>query len=102
MYNKEQHEHMRTELKDYLHFFGYVKDPSDPENKTPLFEFGKDEISNYSINEYKARNKEALAILGQPREVKEYVFNTRRDLFELFPGVIPISTRHCIDRLHVE
>ena len=94
---------MRTELKDFLHFFGYVKDSSDPENKTPLFEFTKDEVSNYANNEYRARNKEALAILGQPREVKEYEFNTRRDLFELFSGrLLPITFRHCVDRLHVE
>lgn len=39
MYTDEQLKYIKRELKEFLHFYGYVKDPSDPENKTAFFDY---------------------------------------------------------------
>ena len=37
LYNEEQIEFIKTELRDFLHYFGYVDHPSNPDNLTPFF-----------------------------------------------------------------
>jgi hypothetical protein len=39
LYTPEQLEFIRTELKDFLYFFGYVANEADPANNTPFFNY---------------------------------------------------------------
>jgi len=39
MYTDEQIKYIKRELKEFLHFYGYVKDPQDPDNKTAFFDY---------------------------------------------------------------
>ena len=48
-----------------MHFFGYVENPSDPENLTPFFKYnedGDDDFTNY--NGFKKHNQSVLNKLG--------------------------------------
>ena len=39
MNTEEQKEYIKTELRDFMHYFGYVDNPNDPENLTPFFKY---------------------------------------------------------------
>ena len=109
MYTEEQIKHIKTELKDYLHFYGYAKDPSDPDQKTGFFSYDDDETSSgptsaptLPLNGFLAHNERALAAVGKPREVKEYFYNTPEELYNLFPGFTLLSLRSATEQLHVD
>jgi hypothetical protein len=56
-YSKEQMEGLKTELKDYLHCFGYVKQPG-VDDPTAFFDFGEECKSQ--VTHFKELNKQAL------------------------------------------
>ena len=55
MYTEEQKDYIMNELKDFMHYFGYVNNPSDPENLTPFFRY--DNSSEVELREYNGFKK---------------------------------------------
>jgi hypothetical protein len=43
MFNEEQKDYIRTELKDFIYYFGYVDHPQDASNRTPFFKYDYNE-----------------------------------------------------------
>jgi hypothetical protein len=43
MFNEEQKDYIRTELKDFIYYFGYVDHPQDASNRTPFFKYDNNE-----------------------------------------------------------
>ena len=71
MYTEEQKEYIKTELKDFIQYFGYVDNPNDPQNLTPFFKYEdhcEEDFQNY--NGFKKHNQNVLSKLGQAKEAK--------------------------------
>ena len=67
MYTPEQIEFIKTELKDYLYFFGYTDNPDipDQENLTPFFKFNHLEKDLTQFGKFREENEKMLARVGQ-------------------------------------
>ena len=63
LYTKEQIELIKTELKEFLYFFGYVKTTHHPDNNTPFFEYEDDGPEELYYG-FRKHNAEVLAKLG--------------------------------------
>jgi len=64
LYTEEQKEYIRTELKDFMYYFGYVDHPTDSSNRTPFFKYdhNKEDLENY--NGFRKQNEAVLKQLG--------------------------------------
>ena len=57
MYNDAQIEFIKTELKDFLYFFGYVEVPDHKMSKTAFFKYeNSTEEDLKKFNQYKKHN----------------------------------------------
>ena len=57
MYNDAQIEFIKTELKDFLYFFGYVEVPDQKMSKTAFFKYeNSTEEDLKKFNQYKKHN----------------------------------------------
>jgi hypothetical protein len=79
LYTPEQLEFIKTELREYNHFFGYVKNAADPENNTAFFDYTDNEADLAIYNGFRKRNAEELSKLGQG-EPKSYQKDHHDDL----------------------
>ena len=43
MYTEAQIDFIKTELKDFFFYFGYVENPDEPQSKTAFFKYDHDE-----------------------------------------------------------
>jgi hypothetical protein len=92
LYNDEQKEYIKNELKDFLHFFGYVDHSSNPDNLTPFFTYNnqtEQDLINY--NGFKKHNAEVLAKLGQKTEIKTLRIGAQQLMESFKPN--PIADR---------
>ena len=63
MYSQKQIEFIKTELKDYLYFFGYTDHPDipDAENLTPFFKFNHLHNDLANFNKFTKENEKVLS-----------------------------------------
>ena len=70
MYSDEQKEYIRTELKDFMYYFGYVDHPTDSSNRTPFFQYDHTEEDLQNYYGFKKQNEAVIKQLGEHREPK--------------------------------
>lgn len=63
-YTPEQLDYIKSELKDYFFYFGYVANSEDPENNTPFFEYDDTLADQANYYGYKKHNAGVLSRLG--------------------------------------
>ena len=67
-YTKEQMQHMKSELRDHIYYFGYTQKPDSEEIDTPFFEYrGEDgdlshdmELLEKRYQGYLAQNEDSM------------------------------------------
>lgn len=74
MYTEEQLSFIKTELRDFLLYFGYVSNEQDPGHNTPFFTY--DDITDDELKVkycgFKHHNASVLANLGQNEKGGEH------------------------------
>lgn len=79
MFTDAQKEYIKTELKDFMHYFGYVDHPSITDNLTAFFKYDdQTEAEIQSINGFKRQNEDILKKLGQAMDPKFFMIGGRK------------------------
>lgn len=74
-YTPEQLAWISEHCKEFIHFFGYAKVPSDPENNTGFFEYdGSDAEMNRQYYGFRAQNESMVnwATLLTDADLEQY------------------------------